>query len=191
MIAIITLIIVAIASLISIIIGSNSREESIEKSLNIYKGSNLKIIHQEPTNKGSIVFSIRTNKSDEYLSTAFISKNLFGYKELYSGSSLISDFAERELTAQCFPAVKPISLPIYFGVILNNEIEVVRVKQRNSSEVKEAKIIEADNKRLWLVYMNGFKGDEFQVVGYDSNDKSIYQLDDTIPWNVEQKPIKS
>ena len=68
---------------------------------------------------------------------------------------------------------------------------MVRVKQLNSSEIKEAKIIEVDNKRIWLVYMNGFKGNEFQVFGYDSDGNSIYYLDDTIPWNVEQKSFKS
>ena len=173
------------------IIGSNNRERSIEKALNIDETSNFKIIHEEPTNKGSIIFIISTNNSEGYLSTAFVSKNLFGYRELYSGSSSFDGFAERELTAQYFPAIKQTSLPIYFGLILNNEIEVVRVKQLNSSEIKEAKMIEVDNKRIWLVYMNGFKGNEFQVVGYGSDGDSIYYLNDTIPWNVEQKPFKS
>ena len=172
-------------------INSNGREKSIEAALNIETTSNSEIIYEEPTDKGSIIFGISTENSKEYLFTAFVNKNLFGYKDLYSGVSSIDGSDTRDLTVQYFPAIKQTSLPIYFGVILNNEIETVSVKQVNSSEVKMAKIIEAGDTRIWLVYMNGFEGSEFEIDGYSRNGTCIYSLKDTTPWEVEQKPIKS
>ena len=186
-----TLIISVIIISIFIMVNSKGRERKIEEALNIDATSNIKIIHEEPTNKGSIVFCISSNNSKEYLSTAFLNKNLFGYRELYSGTSSIDGVEIRDLTAQYFPAIKETSLPIYFGVILNDEIKAVNVKDSNSSEEKVAKIIEAGNKRIWLVYMSGFKGNEFEVLGYNDNGDYIYSFEDTFPWNVEENPLKS
>ena len=150
---IITLIISAILISIFIIINSLGRDGKIEEALNIDETSNLKIIHEEQTDKGSIIFCISSNDSKEYLSTAFVNKNLFGYRDLYSGTSSIDGFETRDLTTQYFPAIKGTSLPIYFGVILNDEIKAVNVKESNSSEMKEVKIIEAGDKRIlfWVV----------------------------------------
>lgn len=191
LILIITLIIAVILISIFIMINRDGREKSIEAALNIETTSNYTIIHEEPTDKGSIVFGISSDNSKEYLGTAFVNKNLFGYKDLYSGFSSIDGFDVRDLTAQYFPGIKETSLPIYFGVILNDDVESVNVKQSNNSHVKEAKIIEAGGKRIWLVYMNGFEGTEFEVIGYSNDGSSIYSFKDTIPWNVEQKPLKS
>lgn len=177
--------------LIFIIINKSDREKSIEAALNFDKSSNSRIIHEEPTGNGSIVFSIGSNNSNEFLSTAFVNKNLFGYKDLYSGTSSLDGLDIRDLTASYFPAIKQTSLPIYFGVIFNDEIQSVAVKQNNSSKIKDAKIIEADNKRIWLVYMKGFTGTEFEIVGYNKNNDSIYTFKDTFSWSVEQKPFKS
>lgn len=180
--------IVAIISLIFIVINGTGRESSIEETLNIAT-SNYRIIHEERTDEGSIIFGISSDESKEYLGTSFVNKNLFGYKEMYSGVSSIDGFEVRDLTTQYFPAIKHTSLPIYFGIILNDEVKKVSVKQSNSSEMKEAKIIEAGDKRIWFVYMNGFEGNKFEVLGYSSDGSCIYSFEDTIPWNVEQKPL--
>lgn len=172
-------------------INGNGRENSVGEALKIDTTSNYTIIHEEPTDKGSIIFGISSDNSKEYLSTAFVNKNLFGYKDMYSGVSSIDGLEVRDLTTQYFPAIKKTSLPIYFGIILNDEIRQVSVRQSNGSEVKEAKIIESGDKRIWLVYMSGFEGSEFEVLGYSNDGSCIYSFKDTIPWNVEQKPIKS
>lgn len=95
------------------------------------------------------------------------------------------------MTAQYFPAIKKTSLPIYFGVILNDKIEKVSVKQTNSSEIKDAKIIETDDYRIWLLYMDGFKGTKFEILGYSNDGTEIYKFEDIIPENADQKPLKS
>ena len=186
-----SLIIVLLVFVISIVINSNGRKNSIEQALGIETYNNLKIIHEEPTDKGSIVFISNTDNSNEYLSTAFVSKNIFGYKYLYSGVSSLEGLDRIDLTAQYFPAIKKTSLPIYFGVILNDKIEKVSVKQTNSSEIKDAKIIETDDYRIWLVYMNGFKGTKLEILGYSNDGTEIYKFEDTIPENTEQIPLKS
>ncbi|MBE6055133.1 MAG: hypothetical protein E7212_14760 [Clostridium sartagoforme] len=67
----------------------------------------------------------------------------------------------------------------------------MNVKESNSSEVKTAKIIDAGDKRIWLVYMDGFKGNEFEVLGYSDGGDYIYSFEDTFSWNVEKKPVRS
>ena len=185
------LIISIIAISIFIFINRIGREKNIVNALNIDTTSNYRIIHEEPADKGYIVFGINSNDSKEYLSTAFVNKNMFGYKELYSGTSSVEEFDKRDLTAQYFPAIEKTSLPIYFGIILNDEIKSVSVKQGDSSEIKDAKIIQAGDKRIWLVHMSGFKGIEFEVLGYNNNGDCIYSFEDTTTWNVEQKPLES
>lgn len=172
-------------------INCNGRKRTVQEALGIGTYNNFRIIHEESTDKGIIAFSINTDTTENYLFTAFISKNLFGYKDLYSGVSSIDGVGKRDLTAQYFPAIKKTSLPIYFGVILNDNIDEVSVKQSNSSKMENAKIIDAGNTRIWLVYMNMFKGTEFEIVGYSSDGTEIYKFTDTIPWNAEQKPLKS
>lgn len=186
-----SLIIAVLVFVISIVINSNGRKNSVEHALGIETYNNLKIIHEEPTDKGSIVFISNTDNSNKYLSTAFVSKNIFGYKELYSGVSSLEGLDRIDLTAQYFPAIKKTSLPIYFGVILNDKIEKVSVKQTNSSEIKDAKIIETDDYRIWLLYMDGFKGTKFEILGYSNDGTEIYKFEDIIPENADQKPLKS
>lgn len=186
-----TVIIAVLVILISIAINSNGRKNSVKQALGIETNNNLRIIHEEPTDKGSIVFISNTDNSNKYLSTAFVSKNIFGYKDLYSGVSSLEGLDRVDLTANYFPAIEKTSLPIYFGVILNDKIEKVNVKQTNSSEIKDAKIIETDDYRIWLVYMNGFKGKKFDILGYTNDGTEVYKFEDTIPWNAEQNPLKS
>lgn len=186
-----TLIIAVLVIFTSIIISSNGRKNSVKQALGIEANTNLKIIHEEPTDKGSIVFISNTDNSNKYLATAFVNKNIFGYKHLYSGVSSLEGLDRIDLTAQYFPAIKKTSLPIYFGVILNDKVEKVRVKRNNSTEIKDAKIIETDAYRIWLVYMNGFKGTKFDILGYSNDGTELYKFEDTIPQNAKQKPLKS
>ena len=186
-----TVIIAVLVILISIAINSNGRKNSVKQALGIETNNDLKIIHEEPTDKGSIVFISNTDNSDKYLSTAFVSKNIFGYKNLYSGVSSLKGLDRIDLTAQYFPAIKKTSLPIYFGVILNDKIEKVSVKQKNSSEIKDAKIIDTDDYRIWLVYMNGFTGTKFEILGYTNAGTKLYEFEDIIPENAEQKPLNT
>lgn len=182
----------ALIIIIFIVINAKGREKTIEEALGIEKNTNFKIIHEEATDKGIIAFCINKNNTNKYLSTAFVSKNIFGYKDLYSGIASI-DFIndQRYLTSQYFPAIKDTPLPIYFGIILNDKIEKVSVKERNSSKIKNAEIINTSNGIIWLIYMDGFKGNEFEIIGYSSNGTELYKFTDTIPWNAEQKALKS
>lgn len=186
-----TLIIAVLVIVIGIVIHSSGRKNSVKQALGIESNSNLKIIHEEPTAQGSIVFMSNTDNSNKYLSTAFVSENIFGYKDLYSGVSSLEGLDRIDLTAQYFPAIKKTSLPIYFGVILNDKIEKVSVKRNNNSEIKDAKIIETDDYRIWLVYMNGFQGTKFDILGYSNDGSEHYKFEDTIPENAVQKPLKS
>lgn len=182
---------IILITIIFIVINSRGRSRTIEEALGIGIYNNGKIIHEEKTDKGSIVFRIIEGENKKGLFTAFLNKNIFGYKDLYSGVASIEDNYPRELTNHYFPTIKDTDLPIYFGLIINDEITDVSVKQVDTSELKKAKIIDTKSEKIWLVYMEGFKGQNFEIIGYDKEGKEIYKLEETTSWRVEQEPMES
>lgn len=181
---------IVIVILIFSIISSSGRSKSIEGALNLQNNS-FQIIHEEKTDKGVIVFGMSFSEGKKGFFTSFLNKNIFGYKDFYSGGLVIEDNYPRDLTNNYFPAIKRTSLPIYFGLVINEEITKITVNEVGSDEVKEAKIIEDSGERIWLVYMKGFKGKEFEISGYNKNGEEVYKLKDETTWEVEKEPMKS
>ncbi|MGL5352475.1 MAG: hypothetical protein ACRDA5_04025 [Clostridium sp.] len=175
-----------------LIIQFKNGTKTLESSLGIQPGSATRIIHEEKTDEGSIIFYF--NEKEDSLYTAFIRKGLFGYENLYSSvHGDIMDMANKlDLSNQYFPAIKKTPFPIYFGIIGNKDIENIIVQDSNNSEkYKQAKIIETEETRIWLVYMDGLTGREFDVIGLSKDEKEITRLSERIPWPVEKKPIRS
>jgi hypothetical protein len=56
---------------------------------------------------------------------------------------------------------------------------------------KNAKIIETQYMRIWLIYMNGFKGSNFDIVGISQEGKELVNISDISPWKVDQKSLRS
>ena len=167
--------------------------KTIEEALGIPSKNSAKIIAEDKTPKGSVVFAYSKEKDSLY--TSFIRKSLFGYEELYSGvAGDITEASEKlKLSYNYFPAIKQSSLPIYFGVIGEDKIKEVKVKEAESKDGwKSAKIIEAEGKRIWIIYMEGFKGSKFNIVGISESGEEIVSITDNIsPRKAEDKPIKS
>lgn len=130
--------------------------------------------YEESTTNGSIIFTITSDKGNSYLRTIVANKNLFGYKEIYSGVASIDDMVN-PITIQYFPRVKNTPLPISFGVILDDNITSVAIKGVDNSFSKEANIVEINNKKLWFIYMDDFNGKTIEVLGYNSGDESVYK----------------
>lgn len=166
---------------------------TIEEALGIPSKNSTKIIAEDRTREGSVIFAYSKEKDTLY--TSFIRKSLFGYENLYSGVAAdITEASEKlKLSYDYFPSIKQSSLPIYFGVIGDDEIKEVKVKESENKEGwKSAKIIEAEGKRIWVIYMEGFKGSKFDIVGVSESGKEIVNITDNIsPLKAEDKPIKS
>lgn len=179
------------AVLLLLLVKLNDGAKTIEEAINP-KGSNkVSIIHEEKHGKGSIVFGYVSGRNGLY--TAVVRKDITGYKIVYSGvQGDIKLFTEKHtISYDYFPSIENVGLPIYFGLIGNPDITEVRIVEKKRGVEKQAKIIESNGTRIWLVYMNSFKGSEFDITGYSKDDKELVKIDGNIsPWCVEQKPLK-
>jgi hypothetical protein len=95
------------------------------------------------------------------------------------------------LTNAYLPNIEKSSLPIYFGVIDNPDISKVKIIEKKRNLEVEAKIINAGDMRIWLVYMNQFQGSDFNIIGVSSEGKELTKIEgDISPYYAEQKPFK-
>ena len=185
---VLALFIIPLFFVIKLNIGARTIEEAILKV-----GSKpISIIYEEKTDKGIIVFYNHLGGND--LSTAFVKKNLIGYKTLYSGVQgdmklVLSKFG---ISNSYFPSIEKTSLPIYFGFISNIDISQVKVIEKKRNIEGQAKIINAKDKRIWLVYMENFEGSDFEIIGLSKDGKELAKIDGNIsPYYADQKPFKS
>lgn len=179
--------------IITTILILNKNANTFEEAIPISIENQMKIIAEDKTDKGSVVFCY--NSEDDSLYTSFIRKKIFGYENLYSGIHCdISKVAKIfGLSYIIYPSIKQTALPIYFGVIGDEKITEIKVKESGSKDGwMTAKIIETTDMRIWLMYMNNFKGSNFDIVGIDEDGKEIVIISDNImPWKVDQKPERS
>ena len=174
-----------------LVVKFNGGVKTIEEAINISGSKKIYIIHEEKTNKGSIIFYNKLGYDG--LSTAFVKKTIGGYKTIYSGVQgdikLVSN--KIGLSYQYFPNIEKTSLPIYFGVIGNPDISQVKVTEKKRNIEEQAKIINAKDMRIWLVYMNKFQGSDFNIIGLSADGKELTNIDGNIsPYYAEQKPFK-
>lgn len=91
-----------------------------------------------------------------------------------------------------YPAIENASLSIYFGVIGNSDISQVKIIEKKRNIEGQAKIINAKDTRIWLIYMNNFEGSAFEIIGLSEDGKVLTKRDGNIsPYYAEQKPFKS
>ncbi|WP_032123071.1 hypothetical protein [Clostridium amazonitimonense] len=166
--------------------------KTIEEAITTADSKPINIIHEEETDGGSIVFF--NNLGEDNLITAFVKKNIGGYKTVYSGFQedvklVASTFG---VSYNYFPNIEKTSLPIYFGIIDNPDISDVKIVEKKRNIEGEAKIINADDTRIWLVYMNKFQGSTFEIIGISADGEVLTKIEDDIsPYYAEQKPFKS
>jgi hypothetical protein len=177
--------------LLFFVVKFNGNAKTIEEAITTPNSIPINIIHEEKTGKGSIVFCNIVGKDGLYV--AIVRKNLLGFKTAYSGVHMDERLAagKFELTHSYYPNIEKTSLPIYFGVIGNPDISQVKVIEKKRNIEDEAKIINANGMRIWLVYMNKFQGSDFDVIGISEDGKELKKIDGNIsPYYAEQKPSK-
>ncbi|QGU96333.1 hypothetical protein GOM49_15625 [Clostridium bovifaecis] len=164
---------------------------TIEEAINASHPSKINIIHEEKHGKGSIVFCYTPDRNGLY--TAVVRKGIMGYKTVYSGVQGDIKFVSEKfgISHNYFPSIEKVGLPIYFGFIGSPDISKVRIIEKKRGVERQAKIIESKGTRIWLVYMNGLEGSEFDILGYSKDGKKTVKIDgDISPLYVEQKPLK-
>jgi hypothetical protein len=170
---------------------SNGSSKTIEEAINPFGTNQVNIIHEEKNDKGSIVFSY--NSSDDSLSTVVVRKTIGGYKAVYSGVhgdiKMVSEMFG--LSNIYFPAIEKTELPVYFGLIGDPDISKVKIIEKKRNAEGEAKIINANGTRIWLIYMNQFEGSDFDIIGLSKDNKELVKIDGNIsPYYAEQKPFE-
>lgn len=178
--------------LLFLVINFSAGVKSAEEAIKLSSSKPISIIHEEKTNRGSIVFY--ETLGEDSLSTAFVRKSLGRYKVVYDGVQGDISLAAKKfgITNTYFPSIEKTSLPIYFGVIGNSEVNQVKVMEAGRNVERQAKIIEAEGKRIWLVYMNRFQGSDFDILGLSADGKELVKIDGNIsPYYADQKPFKS
>jgi hypothetical protein len=190
--------IILIAFVLIVVVGSlffivefNGCAKTIEGAINTSGSKQINIIYEEKNDQGSIVFSSTSGGNGLY--TAVVKKGIGGYKTVYSGVQgdikLVSE--KVGLSHNYFPAIEKTALPIYFGLIGNPNISKVKIIEKRRNIEDEAKIINANGTRIWLVYMNKFEGSDFDIIGLSAEGKELAKIDgDISPYYAEQKPFK-
>ncbi len=169
---------------------TSGREKTIEEAINLYNIRSASIIHEEKNSKGSIVFTYISEGNG--LRVSVVKKVIGGYKKVYGTvhGDIKETLEKRGLVYGYFPEIKGTELPIYYGVV-GDEVEAVKVVEKKRNIKKEAKIIHTDEGRIWLVYMEGFQGSDFDIVAFSGEGKEISMVSDDIsPWYVGQKAFK-
>jgi len=175
-----------------LVIKFNNGAKTIEEAMTTPGSKAISIIHEEKTDKGSIVFW--NHKGEDSFYTAFLRKTISGYKNVYSGvEGDISVVANKFGVSYTYlPNIEKTSLPIYFGIIGNPDISQVKIVEKKRNIEGQAKIINANGMRIWLVYMNKFQGSDFDIIGLSADGKELTKIDGNIsPYYAEQKPFKS
>lgn len=150
----------------------NSGSKTIEEAINAPGSKRVSIIHEEKNDKGSIVFSYTSGGNGLY--TAVVRKGIGGYKTVSSGVQEDIKFVSEKfgLSHSYFPAIEKTELPIYFGLIGNPDISKVKIIEKKRNIEGQAKIINANGTRIWLVYMNKFQGSDFDIVVFQKMAKN-------------------
>ena len=179
-----------IASVFLVIKFSNGAK-TIEEAVITPGSMPLVIIHEEKTDKGSIVFCNTVDQKGFY--TAIVRKNISGFKTVYSGGGDLQSPANKfGVSYIYFPNIEKTSLPIYFGIIGNPDIKQVKIVEKKRNIEEKAKIINANGTRIWLVYMNKFQGSDFDIIGISADGNELTKIDgDISPYYAEEKPFKS
>lgn len=164
--------------------------KTIEEAINPGGSQQIKIIHIEKNDKGSIVFSYTLENDGLY--TAVVRKGIGGYKTVYSGyeGDIKRSSETFGITNSYYPGIKKTELPIYFGVIGDPNINEVKVVEKKRNIEGYAQIINAEDIRLWLIYMGEFEGSEFDIIGLTAEGEQLVKKDDNVaPYYAEQKPF--
>jgi hypothetical protein len=175
------------------VILTNRGYRTIEEAIYSSNPNRVKIVYEEKTKEGSIVFS--TIDDTDLLDFSLVKKNILGkYKVDYSGTNgeMYTTLENQGILINYFPAIKKAWTPKYMGLVEGEDIDTIRVIQSDNENYKEGKVININIMKVWIVDVKGLTGSDFNIIGLSEDGKEMINMDDSIgPWTVEQEPLEA
>ena len=158
----------------------NQPAETVADVVRGLNSESIQILSTEIFDKGSIVICKPVNQ--DMLQVNVLREKLSGYKLIYSGAQgdPIHSAEKFGISHMYLSGVKKISPPVYFGVVGDSDIKVVKIIDLATGDEVEAKIIESDALRLWFADLSEFNGSDFQIVGLSEDGSLLTEIDASI-----------
>lgn len=154
--------------------------KNTEKELDIYLDEFLRttddIIKIDYSDGGAYVFK---NFSEEANVCFFIKKSYFGWTYDYDvhAGSLGPLIEQSGFSITYLPKDRHVDDPVYFGKILDEEINRITFKNTKTNLLKDASITIIDNSKLWTVYVNDIEMDQFIISTYSKDNVLISEVE--------------
>ncbi|MDO0824627.1 hypothetical protein [Desulfosporosinus nitroreducens] len=147
----------------------NIVEEAIQKS-----GRNVtKVVHTEEVKGGVVVFYKKSvGNGGESNASGYVKKTLWGWEWGWGGEH--SDSASMGFSAQYFPYSKGAPFPLVFGEIKDQQIQQIKVLEKDRTNDKEAKIVGKGTDLMWFVFLDKSEGPNFTITGLSSEGTTLY-----------------
>lgn len=159
------------------------KNQPAETAADVVRGLNsesIQILTTETFDHGSIVICKPVNQ--DMLQVNLLREKLSGYKAIYSGAQAdpILMAEKSGISHMYLSGVKKTSPPVYFGVVGDSEITVVKVIDLATGTEVEAKITESDAIRVWFADLSELNGSDFQIIGLSADGSVLAEIDANI-----------
>ncbi|WP_052304311.1 hypothetical protein [Desulfosporosinus orientis] len=147
----------------------NTVVDAIEKT-----GRNVtKVVYSEGVKGGVVVFFKKsTGNVGESVAAGYVKKTLWGWEWSWGGEH--TDGASEGFSSQYFPYAKGTPFPLLFGEIKDPLIKYIKVSEKDSTNVREAKIVGKGTELLWFTFLNKTEGPDFTITGLSGEGTILY-----------------
>lgn len=173
MILLIGIILIAIVIIPTI----NNTNENLKEYLDDYFETTDDILRIDYSDNGAYVFK---NTSKDVNRCFFFRKSFFGWQydyDVYASVKVLSKQSGFSLTK--LNNENHVDRPVYFGKILDEEIDTIVFKNINNDEVNNATITSKDNIQLWTMYLDDIENEEYIISSFSKNNKLISKVEMT------------
>lgn len=164
------IIIVMLALVGSWLIFTHKNSDTIIEAIEEIRGNVDRIIYQTEVENGVVVFYENNVGDDAYtINAEFVKHNLFGWKWVYGGG--FSGYS-----GQYFQSVSGTPFPMIFGEVKNNEIEKIKVLDKEHNETKLVDIVGNDDHRIWYIFLDETSGPNFDIMGMSASGEIVESI---------------
>lgn len=140
-----------------------------------YFDSTQDIIAIEYTDEGAYIFK---NFSENYNICFYMKKSYFGWKYDYDVHSNVAFLKKQSgFSLSQLPKKRHVKKTVYFGKVIDEEINRITFKNIQTQKVKNASINSINNIRFWTMYVDSLKKEDYIISSYSNNDKLISQVE--------------
>lgn len=108
----------------------------------------------------------------------YMRKSYLGWKYDYDVHSNVSTLKNQSgFSLSALPKKKHVKKPVYFGKVIDEEINKITFKNMKTQKTENATIREIENIKIWTKYVDNLRKDGYIVSSYDKNGELISQLE--------------